>query len=93
MPHQKCPLWVTIIIILCSLPVFGLPSLLAAAPAGGELKMLIWFYPAYVVVSAICAWLCYPSRKAITWILLILMILSHVSIYMLVFSGIPVATL
>lgn len=35
-----------------------------------------WLYPAYVVLSAVLAWGCYPRRRAIAWILLVMMALS-----------------
>lgn len=35
-----------------------------------------WLYPAYVVLSAILAWACYPTRRAVAWILVAMLALS-----------------
>lgn len=76
----KTPAWVTVVIILCVLPVFSFPALLAWCPPGHEgVRMLLWCYPFYAVVAAWLAWVCWPERPYMTWILLALMLLSHAS--------------
>lgn len=84
MPPQKRPLWIKLLIVLCSLPVLAYPALLAKSPAGGPVETFLWFYPVYVVVAAVCAWLCWPSRRETSWILLILMLLTHAAMWVLV---------
>lgn len=39
-----------------------------------------WLYPAYVVLSAVIAWPCYPTRRAVAWILVAMMALSTVAL-------------
>lgn len=79
------PWWMTIVIVVLCLPLFATPSLIGMLPAGTDdtVKTLVTGYPIYVVASGILAWIVYPSRKGLAWILLILMALSHVAIYML----------
>ncbi len=74
----------TALIVLCSLPVVTLPYLLSLAPAEGEIKTFVWLYPIYTLASAFLAYQCYARRNEITWILLFLMILSHLAIFTLV---------
>lgn len=82
---RRVPLWVSLVIILVMLPVFSLPQLLASCPAADDgRRTLLWLYPGYVVVAAWLAWICWPTRSYMTWILLVLMILSHVAAWMLV---------
>lgn len=83
-PHA--PLWMTVLIIVCMLPVLAFPSLLSAAPSDSGPETLLWLYPLYVIASGVCAWICYPARKEVAWILLILMILSHAAMWALVTS-------
>lgn len=66
------------------LPVFQFPELLASCPPGMEgIRTLLWIYPFYVVLTGWLAYICYPTRRTISWILLILMLLSHLSMFLL----------
>lgn len=76
------PAWFAVVLIICSLPVFSLPALLSLCPA--ELKVFVWCYPFYVVAAAWLAWQCYSSRRALAWILLLLIVLSHAAILTMV---------
>lgn len=87
-PRRHTPLAVTVIIILTALPVFALPSLLSLA---GEsplpiVRTLLWGYPLYVLLTAWLAYICYDTRPYITWILVILMILTHAAMWLLIKS-------
>ncbi len=83
LPENPMPAWMKILIVALALPVAGFPLLLAGAPADSMARLLVWFYLAYVAASAVCAWICYGQRPEVTWILLVLMALSHFSIYYL----------
>lgn len=88
-PRPHAPAWMIAIIILAALPVTGLPTLLSAASASGSaqadiVRTICYFYPFYVIVSAWLAYVCYPTRRYMTWILLVLMVLTHVAMWMLV---------
>ena len=83
--RRPVPLWVTIVIIICMLPVFSFPGLLASCPAADTgARTILWCYPFYVIVAAWLAWASWSERPYITWILLILMLLSHASAWILV---------
>lgn len=84
MNPNPTPWWFTALLVLAALPMFSAVYFVAATPAGSEAKWLSWLYPAYVVISAVCAWICYPDRRALAWILLILMILSDAGMWALV---------
>lgn len=84
-PRRHTPLWVVIVIILCMLPVVALPSLLSACPSGNDaVRTLLMCYPVYVVAAGWLAWVSWDARPYMTWILLILMLLSHASAWALV---------
>lgn len=80
---DKRPAWIAILVILCCLPVVMFPSLLGHVPADNEIKLFVWFYPVYVIVAGICAYMCWPTRKPLTVILLILLLLAHAVIWQL----------
>lgn len=82
------PKWMIWVIIAVSLPVFQFPVLLSSMPADSPNRTLVWIYPFYVLVAAYLAYQCYPQRPALSWILLGLMVLSHIAIYLLVTSSI-----
>ena len=81
---RRVPLWMTAVIILCALPGIGFPFL-GELLASGDLtiKGLTWFYPAYTLVSALLAWQCYGRRTLLCWIILALMVLSHLCFFYL----------
>lgn len=78
---QRTPWWMSVIIVVLSLPVFSLPYLLSVCAPG--LKTFVWLYPLYVLVAAWLAWICYPRRRLLSWILLIVMVLTHVAMFTL----------
>ena len=87
----KIPLWYWVLVILSILPVFLVPMYLSGIEAAEyELKKLfIWFYVPYIAVASILTLLCYKyDRKIMSWILLVIMIMTHVSMYALMFCDI-----
>lgn len=82
--NRKTPLWMTIVIIVCALPVLAFPTMLASTSADSPARTFVWLYPFYVIAAAVCARICYPSRPEVTWILLVLMILSHAAMWVLI---------
>lgn len=76
------PRWLTLTVILVSLPVFSFPALLDSCPP--ELKAMVWLYPVYVVAAAWLAWKCYPQRHALAWILIALIALTHAAMWVMV---------
>ncbi len=86
-PRPKTPLWVTVVIIICMLPVLAFPSLLSMTAADSTARTFVWFYPFYVIASGVCAWICWPQRRDVMWILLALMVLSHLAMWILVLNG------
>lgn len=83
---NNTPRWFTAIDLLCALPVFQFPVLLANAPEGEGARIMVWLYPFYVLMAAYLAWQCYSERRALAWILLVLMVMSHVAIWILVMN-------
>ena len=70
--------------MLFALPVLYTPFLMADAPKEGMAHNLVLFYPAYVIVSAICALICYGKRPEVSWILVALMLLTDIGMWVLV---------
>lgn len=82
---EKKPWWLILIIIVLMLPIFAFPTLLSLVPPDMEgARMIIWFYVIYVLGTGWLAWICWPERKLMTWIMLILLVLSHIAIWTLV---------
>lgn len=84
---RRVPLWMLLLIIIAALPVVLFPAMLSASPEDDSgIVAYLWLYPAYVAAAGILAWQCYGRRSEMTWILLILMILTHVAMCFLVFD-------
>ena len=82
---RRIPLWVDIVIILCMMPAIAFPTLLSNCPAGNTtVRTLLWCYPLYVIAAGWLARICWAERSYMTWILLVLMLLSHASAWALV---------
>lgn len=74
--RPRRPWWFTTILIILVLPAFSTPWLLADAPEGSLLSILIKWFPAFLLLAAFCAWFSYPQRRDVAWILVTLMIIS-----------------
>ena len=74
--RPRRPWWFTVILVMLVLPAFGTPWLLADAPAGSLLYGLIKWFPAFLLLAAICAWYSDPQRRDVAWILVAVMALS-----------------
>ena len=84
-PYNKKPWWLAVLIIALVLPVFSFPVLLSQVSASAEeAKVLLWLYLFYVPGTGILAWISWPERKYITWMLLVLMLMSHLAMWTLV---------
>lgn len=85
-PTQRAPWWFAVIVVICMLPAISIFAWITNAPQLPNYetaKVLIWLYPIFVIASGIIAWVIYPQRKPLAWILLILMVLSHAAMYVL----------
>ena len=85
--RQKVPAWVTVVIIICMLPVLAFPTMLSMTMPDSPARTFVWFYPFYVIASGVCARICWRQRRDVMWILLALMVLSHLAMWMLVLNG------
>lgn len=80
--NNKKPLWLLIVIVVAMLPVFAFPFLLGLLQTGDyEATALAWFYLFYVFLAGWLAWNCWPQRKAMTWILIVLLLMSHAAMW------------
>lgn len=85
-PEQQntgTPLWLKVTAIVCALPVLAMPWLLAGHPETDTAKTLLWLYPAFVVLDAICAVAAWNRGRELTVILLVLMLLTHAAMWIL----------
>lgn len=80
----RTPWWFTILLLVAAIPALtlsGEASRLLDSSSWGEGGIAAWLYPAYVVISAICAWYCYGRRRALAWILFALIVLTDCGLY------------
>lgn len=83
---RKVPVWIMVAIIACMLPALAFPNILSMTAPETPARWLAWFYPFYVLASGVCARICYPERREVTWILLVLMLLSHLAMWLLILN-------
>lgn len=91
MSQQRPPWWFIVIIIVLLLPAGQFPMLLANTPVGVPLvRTLLWCYPFYLLVAAYLAYVCFQRRPLMSWILIALMALTHIAMWLLVFSDLKI---
>lgn len=88
-PQPGTPRWFTVLIIVLLLPLGQFPYLLSLCPAESQARVFLWLYPFYALMSGYMAYICYPERRPIAWILLGLLVLSHISLWLLVTTPLP----
>lgn len=83
--NKKFPIWVKIVIIIVSLPVFMLPLIISQCNeiTYEGFKLFLFLYPIYIISSAIMAWISYKTRPEISIVLIILMLFTHIAIWMI----------
>lgn len=85
--RQRVPWWMYVVIVLCAMPGLAFPF---AAPLlisnNLDIRGLAWFYPVYVLASAIITWQCYGRRTYLCWIILALMLISHAAFFYLAYT-------
>ena len=83
--RPSTPLWFKILVIVMMLPAAGFPLLVSAlsSDADDTVKLLVWFYPAYMIASGVCARMCYVDRREVSWVLIALMLASTAGTYWL----------
>lgn len=83
-PQQKMPWWVKVLIILDTLPILTYPKMLSESTGFDGAKIFLELYPLYVPLAAVCAWISWKRRPDVTWLLLIVMLLSHFGMWYLI---------
>lgn len=80
----RVPWWMWLVIILCMLPGLAFPWVAPLISDNNPVvRGLAWFYPAYVLCSGLLAWQCYGRRTVMSWIILVLLLVSHLCFYYL----------
>lgn len=84
MPRIPMPWWVKLLIIADALPVVALPALLSRCQADSPAETFVMFYPLYVLAASVCEWIVWRRRPDVCYILLAVVLLTHIGIWALV---------
>lgn len=87
MNQNRVPWWMTTIIIICMLPAVAYLVMLmhsTTAQIGDGEKPFLWLYPVYTLACGFLAWQSYGRRTYMTWILLVLMLMTHGAMLLLI---------
>lgn len=80
MKQPRRPLWVTLVTLIALAPLALYPALLNHTEPG--MGIFAKLYIPYALFTAALAWICWPRRRDMFWILLILLILSHAAMWL-----------
>lgn len=84
---QRAPWWFVVLLLIVALPTMAfIPQAVHIVSEAEWLgsSYVGWIYPLYVVLSALLAWICYPERRTVAWILLALMALVDLALFITV---------
>ena len=88
MRFVRPPWWFITLTVVALLPVFSLPAMIGACPAGNDMmKMMIWMYPVVMAASAYYATVSYTPRTTLAWLMLLFMWLIDASMIYLTTTG------
>ncbi len=76
----KRPVWLIVLVTISVLPVVGWPFLMMEydfASRDDSTWLLLVMFPVYMIACGYLAYKCYPIRKEITYVLLVIMWLSY----------------
>lgn len=72
------------LILLLALPLFATPWMLGCLDPTSAIyptmRLMVWFYPFYMLLSSWLAWRSMRERPTVTWVLLVLEILTTAAI-------------
>ena len=81
---RRVPWWMWIVLLVSMAPGLGYTAMLSMmASPSPVVRGLMWLYPAYELISGFLAWQCYGRRTVMSWIIIVLLLLSHACIYYL----------
>ena len=80
---MRAPWWFTVLLVLVCFPTVAFIPQAAQIVEDAQwlgTSYVGWLYPVYVVLSAVCSWICYPTRRALAWILFALIVITDLSL-------------
>lgn len=80
---RRPPWWFSILLVVFTVVglVFSTTAAQIMTDAGwGADGVISWFYPAYMIIAAVCSWITYHNRRALSWILFTLIVLTDLGI-------------
>lgn len=86
MDTPPIPIRIKALIVLCALPLLGLPWLISS-PGSAEAGTFLALYPLFVVLCAACAWKAYAGNPLLCYILLAVMLLTHAAMWLLCYPA------
>ena len=85
---SRRPLWVTAVTLLALSPLALFPLLLHHIEPG--MMIFAKLYIPYAIFTAVLAWLCWPRRRDMFWILIVLLLLSHAAMWLPTLAGVTI---
>lgn len=87
---SRPPLWFILLLLIITLPVAATPWVLSMLPPErNELHTLMTLYPLYVFAADWFAWICWWPRRIMSWIMICLILLSHLAVGTMAIEVLP----
>ena len=81
--EPRPPVWFAILLVLLAVPslLFTYQAIKVTDSTGWLTEAAAgYLFPAYIIISAVGAWMCYPSRRTISWVLVGLLVLGDLGL-------------
>lgn len=84
---QRAPWWFAVLLVIVIFPTMAFIPQAAHIVSEAEWlgsSYVGWIYPLFIVLSAFLAWVCYPERRTVAWILFALIVLTDIGLFITV---------
>ena len=84
--NQKSPWWFAVLLIIICVPALFMEAqaVKVMSDTGWIANDLTtWLFPAYIIISVFSAWLCFPNRRTLAWILFFLVVLTDLGLLLM----------
>lgn len=80
-PRRRPPVWFTILMVVLLLPIIAWPFVIMNYNSeNSDNWWIINIFPIYALLTGYLSYKCYVERREISYILLIMLILSYISV-------------
>lgn len=90
--RPKAPWWFTALLVVlawAATMVFPEASTVLDSAEWMGTDYVAWLYPLYIIMMTVLAWMCYPARRTMSWILVGVLALTSLGLFITTLAHTP----